>query len=377
MRPEPENNQPGIDATKLTDTTVREIVHLSVGGPQLRLKLANTFGAHPLTFDSVHIARPVSPAQAAIDPATDRPVTFSRQTSVVIPPGATYLSDPIVLSVPALADLTVSFHLAATPDIQSLHPGSRATSYLLHGLHTADADLPGAEKIEHWYQLAEVDVAVPAPSRAILCLGDSITDGHAATTNGNDRWTDQLARRLAASPKLRDRSVLNEGIGGNHLLTDGLGQNALGRFERDVLGPEGAAYLVVFEGINDIGGLARRKNGTPADHAQLIAAMEAAYGQLIERGHAHGMKVYGVTITPFVGSDYYAPTPADEADRLAVNVWIRQPPHFDGIIDFDEVVRDPQHPDRLLPAFDSGDHLHPGPAGYKAMGDEVPLDLFR
>lgn len=377
MGPEPQNQQPGIDAAQLSDVTLRQIVHLSLGGPAFRLKLANTFGTQPLTFDSIHVARPVSPASAAVVAGTDYPVTFAGRTEVSVPPGATYLSDTISVPASPLGDLAISFHLTAAPGGQSLHPGSRATSYLLHGKHSADANLPWAERIDHWYNLAEVDVKAGADARAIVCLGDSITDGHAATTNGNDRWPDELSRRLMADPHLRDRAVLNEGIGGNHLLTDGLGENALGRFDRDVLGPAGGWYLLVLEGINDIGDLARRKSATPDDHARLVARMEAAYVQLIDRGHAHGMKVLGATITPFVGSDYYAPTPADEADRVDVNAWIRQPGHFDAVVDFDQVTRDPAHPDRLRPAYDSGDHLHPGPAGYKAMGDAIPLRLFR
>jgi lysophospholipase L1-like esterase len=207
-------------------------------------------------------------------------------------------------------------------------------------------------------------------------MGDSITDGHGATTNGNDRWTDVLAARLQTSRQTRNIGVSNQGIGGNHLLTDGLGPNALARFDRDVLAQAGVHWLIVFEGVNDLGGLARIGEVSQAEHSTRVARVVAAYEQIIARAHAHGIRVIGGTITPYVSSDYYHPSPLSEADRQAVNRWIRAPEHFDALIDFDSVLRDPRQPDRLLPAYDCGDHLHPSPAGYKAMGESVPLRLF-
>jgi len=277
--------------------------------------------------------------------------------------------------VPALANLTISFHLGEAPVGQTAHPGSRATSWLLHGEHAGEVDLVGAEKVVRWFQLAAVDVSAPAKAGAVVAFGDSITDGHGATTDGNDRWPDVLARRLQGAGMLV--AVVNEGIGGNHLLTDGNGANALARVDRDVLSLESVRSVIVLEGINDVGMLAREKTGTAADHAALVARMTAAYEQIVLRAHAHGLKVIGGTMTPFVGSDYYAPTAADEAVRGAVNAWIREPGHFDAIVDFDKAVRDPADPSRMLSAFDSGDHLHPGPAGYKAMAEAIPLGLFR
>jgi lysophospholipase L1-like esterase len=207
-------------------------------------------------------------------------------------------------------------------------------------------------------------------------MGDSITDGHGATTNGNDRWTDVLAARLQTSRQTRNIGVSNQGIGGNHLLTDGLGPNALARFDRDVLAQAGVHWLIVFEGVNDLGGLARIGEVSQAEHSTRVARVVAAYEQIIARAHAHGIRVIGGTITPYVSSDYYHPSPQSEADRQAVNRWIRAPEHFDALIDFDSVLRDPRQPDRLLPAYDCGDHLHPSPAGYKAMGESIPLTLF-
>ena len=246
----------------------------------------------------------------------------------------------------------------------------------MHGDFAAAANLINAKHVDHWYQLSEVDVEASPGAATVVALGDSITDGHGATTNGNDRSTDVLARRLQASPATRSIGVSNQGIGGNHLLTDGLGPNALARFDRDVLAPAGVRWVIVFEGVNDLGGLTRDGEVAPADHAALVKRIIAAYQQIVLRAHAHGLRAYGVTVTPFTGSDYYHPGPLNEADRQAVNTWIRTSGHFDAVIDFDSVVRDPQHPDRMQPAFDSGDHLHPSPAGYRAMGEAVPFSLF-
>jgi lysophospholipase L1-like esterase len=293
-----------------------------------------------------------------------------------VPPGAEFVSDALDYAVAPLSDLAISFHLETAPGGQTSHPGSRATSYFVHGDFAAAANLINAKHVDHWYQLSEIDVEASPGAATVVALGDSITDGHGATTNGNDRWTDVLARRLQASPATRSIGVSNQGIGGNHLLTDGLGPNALARFDRDVLAPAGVRWVIVFEGVNDLGGLTRDGEVAPADHAALVKRIMAAYQQIILRAHAHGLRVYGATITPFTGSDYYHPGPLNEADRQEVNTWIRTPGHFDAVIDFDSVVRDPQHPDRLQAAFDSGDHLHPSPAGYRAMGEAVPLSLF-
>jgi lysophospholipase L1-like esterase len=246
----------------------------------------------------------------------------------------------------------------------------------VHGDLVAARDLPDAKKVDHWYQVSGIDVLAGSGAASIVVLGDSITDGHGATTNGNDRWTDVMAARLQASASTRGIGVSNQGIGGNHLLTDGLGPNALARFDRDVLAPAGVRWVIVFEGVNDLGGLARLGEVTQAEHDAEVKRVMAAYEQMILRAHAHGLRVIGATITPYVGSDYYHPGPLSEADRQAVNAWIRAAGHFDAVVDFDAVVRDPEHLDRLLPAFDSGDHLHPSPAGYKAMGEAVAVSLF-
>jgi lysophospholipase L1-like esterase len=360
----------------LRDATVRQILHLSVGGPALRVHVSNAFGTEELHFTSVHIARPISPSSSVIDPATDRALTFAGNSDVTVPPGAEFVSDTLDYPVPALSDLSVSFHLDAPPARQTGHPGSRATSYFVHGDFVAASNLQDAKHVDHWYQLSEIDVLAPPGATSIVTLGDSITDGHGATTNGNDRWTDVLAQRLQALPNMRSIGVSNQGIGGNHLLTDGLGPNALARFDRDALASAGVRWVILFEGVNDLGSLARNGEVTSQEHNALVKRVLSAYEQIILRAHAHGLRVFGATITPYTGSDYYHPGPLSEADRQAVNAWIRTTRHFDAVIDFDSIVRDPQHPDRLLPAFDCGDHLHPSPAGYRAMGKAVPLNLF-
>jgi len=360
----------------LHEATLRQIVHLSIGGDQVRLHLSNRFGATPLTLTSVHIARSASPDSSKIVPATEKALTFSGSPDVTIPAHADYISDPVSFPADALSDVAVTFHIDVPPQEQTGHPGSRATSYVTHGNALSATELAGAKTVEHWYFIAGIDVSAPREAGAIVVLGDSITDGHGATTNGNDRWTDVLARRLETQSGSRRLSVLNQGIGGNHLLTDGLGPNALSRIDHDVVAQPGVRYLIVLEGINDIGMLARNEEASRTEHEILVRRMIAAYEQIIVRAHTAGITVMGATLLPFVGSNYYHPGPASEADRQAVNAWIRAAGHFDALIDFDEVTRDRQHPEQLLPEFDSGDHLHPSPAGYAAMAGSVPLSLF-
>jgi lysophospholipase L1-like esterase len=361
---------------ELRDATLRQIVHLSLGGAEIRLHLSNRDGATPLHVTAVHVASPVIRGSGKIVATTDKALTFSGLGDVTIPPHADYLSDPLPFPVNALSDVAITLHIDVPPDGQTGHPGSRTTSYLAHGDLASAAELPAAKRVEHWYFIAGIDVTRPPAAGAVVVLGDSITDGHGATTNGNDRWTDVLAERLQRSPTTGDVAVLNQGIGGNRLLADGLGPNALARFDHDVIAQPGVRYLIVLEGINDIGMLTHSGEVSRAEHDALVRRMIAAYEQIIARAHAHDIKVIGGTIMPFVGSNYYHPGPASERDRQSINEWIRAPRHFDAVIDFDQMTRDPEHPERLLAAFDSGDHLHPTPAGYVAMAQGVPLSLF-
>ena len=361
----------------LRDATLRQIVHLSIGGSEVRLRLSNRFGTTTLHLTSVHIAKARSAASAKIVPTRDKAITFSGSPDVTIPPHADYVSDAVSFSADPVSDVAITLYVDGVPDDQTGHPGSRTTSYVAHGNLVSADDLPNAKTVEHWYFIAGIDVVAPSDASAVVVLGDSITDGHGATTNGNDRWTDVLAQRLQAQPDTRNVAVLNHGIGGNHILTDGLGTSALSRLDHDVIAQAGVRYLIVLEGINDIGLLARIDGDVPAaEHEALVRRLTAAYEQIITRAHTAGIKVVGATILPFIGSNYYHPGPANEADRQAVNKWIRTPGNFDALLDFDKITRDPEHPERLLPAFDCGDHLHPSPSGYAAMGQAIPLSLF-
>jgi len=356
-------------AHDLDDATLRQTVHLSLSGAALRLRLSNAFGTAPLHITAVHIARAATPGSDAIVAASDTVLRFSGRNDVTIPAGAEYVSDPATVTG---ADIAITLHFDTAPVQQTSHPGSRTTSYLLHSDHASDASLPGAVKFDHWFNIAGIDVQSPRGA-AIVALGDSITDGRGSITNGNDRWTDALAQRLAAANL--NFGVLNHGIGGGRVLLDGLGPNAMSRFDRDVLAQPGAHWLIVFEAINDIGTFDPDGGKPRSAHDELVRQLTAAYGQMIEKAHAAGIKAYGATITPFMDCTPYHPKPISEADRIAVNAWIRS--HFDAALDFDAAVRDPARPDHLAPAYDSGDGLHLSPAGYRVLAAAIPLSLFR
>jgi lysophospholipase L1-like esterase len=365
---EPSNLPP---APGFDDVTLRQRVRVSIAGSRVRVRFSNAFGRTALTLQSARIAR--SQGASAIDSASDRPLTFQGRTSVTIPEGALMVSDPFTFELPALADVALSVHLKAAPAEVTGHPGSRTTSYLRKGDAVAAPDLPDAVPVDHWYFIGGIDVEAEAAAAAVAVLGDSITDGRGSTTNGNDRWTDNLARRLQGDPRTARVAVLNHGLGGNRLLRDGLGPNALARLDRDVLAQPGVRWLVVLEGVNDIGTrISARAKGEPWATAEDIVA---AYEQIITRARARGIRVYGATILPFEGFAAYWATDT-EADRQAVNRWIRASGRFDGVIDFDAVARDPARPSRLRPEVDGGDHLHPSAQGYRIMAEAVDLSLF-
>lgn len=368
----PGNN--ALPSEDLKDATIRQIVRIQIAGTRLRVRLTNAYGTQSLRIGAATLARSADAATAKIDPASLTSLRFGGAKGVTIPAGADYWSDPIALPVKAGADLAVTLYLPEAPAQQTGHPGSRATSHMLHGDHSGDADMPGAKTADRWVQIGAIET-VSAKASAVVILGDSITDGYGVPTNSNKRWTDELQLRLRATPALADMAVLNAGIGGNRLLNDGLGPNAMARFDREVLSYPGVSHLVIFEGVNDLGTLTRDAPATPEAHAALVEGMIGAYRQMVARARAHGIKVIGATITPYGGSAYYHPDAQNEADRAAVNAWIRTPGNFDGVIDFDAAMRDPAAPTRLLKAFDN-DGLHPSVAGYQAMADAVPLSLF-
>jgi lysophospholipase L1-like esterase len=349
--------------TFATETTLRQTVHVSLGGPRLRVVFTNEFGTGPLAIGA---------AQAALRTHAEA-ITFGGQSGAVVPAGAVMVSDPIELKLPALADLTITLLLPAqTVHTFTRHSAAFSTSYEAPGNQLTAAKLTGAHSFTSWLFLKSVEVESNSPNAgAIVAFGDSITDGAHSTIDANARWPDELARRLQASPATAALGVLNEGIGGNRLLHDGTGTNALARFDRDVLAHPNVRDVILLEGINDIGHTSATGTG-PEDitAAQLIFAMQ----QLITRAHAHGIRVYGATLTPYQGAGYASPT--GEQLREAVNAFIRAPGNFDGVIDFDHVTQDATHPLAFNPAFDSGDHLHPSDAGYKAMGDAIDWKLF-
>lgn len=355
-------------APGFADVTLRQIVHVSIGGRKIRVRFSNAFGKSALTISSAEVAK--AAGGSAIKAGTDKPLTFNEESSVTVPAGALAYSDPLEFDLSPLSDLAVTIHMNTAPDGVTTHSGSRATSYFTSGDAVRAIALPSAETADHWYFLNGIDVPGPNSSAAaVVTLGDSITDGKNSTTNGNGRWPDDLARRLYANKSTTNVGVLNEGIGGNRLLHDGLGPNALSRLDRDVLTQTSVRWLVVFEGVNDIGTCK-----SPCDLDSVAKDITNAYRQIIVRAHSHSIRVYGATITPFGGS-FYA-TPEAERARQAVNGWIRTSGWFDAVIDFDAVIRDSNHPSNLSEEADSGDHLHPADAGYRIMGDSIELKLF-
>ncbi len=372
MVPTNENVAPAED---LTDATLRQIVRVSIGGKRVRVRLSNAFGTAPLVINAASIALSADNTSSRIAPASLKPLTFGAAASVTIPAGADYLSDPVDMTIAPGADLAITLHLPSPPDRQTGHPGARSHSHFAHGQQVMAESLTGAKTSTRWYLIGGVEVDAPG-AQALVILGDSITDGYGVQPDTNARWPDRLAMRLRANPATRNMAVLNAGIGGNRLRLDGTGPNALARFEREVLSPPGVTHLLVIEGINDLGTLTRDAPATPEQHAALVREMIGVLRQIVARSRAHGIKVIGGTIMPDGASGYYHPDAANEADRAAVNAWIRAPGNFDAVVDFDAAMRDPANPTRLRPDLDSGDGLHPSIVGYQAMADAVPLAVL-
>lgn len=354
-----------------TDATLRQIVHVSIGGSQVRVRFSNAFGTSPLVITSAHIALPAK--DGAIDPSTDKALSFNGQPSATIPAGALMISDPIAFNLAPLSDLAVTIHLDQAPEGITTHPDSQATSFVQAGNAVSAANFTSAQRVDHWYFLNGIDVMAGKSAAAVVTFGDSITDGARSGMNTNTRWPDDLARRLQANKKTKDVAVLNEGISGNRILHDRSGPNALARLDRDVLSQDGVRWLIVLEGINDIGG--RKFAATRHEQVPTAQDLIGGYRQIIARAHAHNIRVYGATILPYMGAFYS--TPEGEADRQAVNEWIRTSGEFDGVIDLDAATRDAKDPSRMAAAVDSGDHLHPKDAGYQTMANAINLALFK
>lgn len=350
--------------------TWRQIVHVSRGGSRVRVTFTNELGTDPLLIAGAHLG--LRAEQSRVVPGSDRPLTFGGESSITVPPGAVAVSDPVTMTVAPLGDLAITLQVPPQPlHTMTFHSVALQQNYDLPGASQDSAEPPQAKPFDNWRFLKNVEVTTSPGSGAIVALGDSITDGYRSAANANHRWPDVLAARLQTRSDLRGLGVLNEGISAGRVLQDGYGPSALARFDRDVLSQSDVRYLVILEGINDVGRTDQpNKPGDVVTTKQLIIAME----QMIERAHAHGIKAYGATLTPFVGAGYASP--AGETMRTELNTWIRTGGRFDAVIDFDKATRDPQHPERLLPAYDCGDHLHPNDAGYKAMGDSIDLSLF-
>ena len=363
---EPRNLPP---APGLAGSTLRQVVHVSQSDdrPQdrIRVRFSNLFGTSPVTLSAAHLA--VSLGDGAIAPATDRALSFSGKPGVRIPAGGTVSSDPVAFALEPLSDVAITVQFGAASPAVTGHPGSRTTSYLVEGDAVTDSTLSGAARTDHWYIITGIDV-VDEDAAAVVTLGNSITDGRGSGTNEQNRWPDELARRLQADDRTEQVAVLNMGIGGNCVLRACLGPAALERFERDVLEQNGARWLIVLEGVNDIG-------SASADSSAAVAQdLIAAYQEMIERAHAQNIRVYGATLLPFGGSFY--DSPEHEAARQTVNAWIRTSGAFDAEIDLDAALRDPEHPTRLLPAADTGDHLHPNEIGHRMIAEAVDLAFF-
>jgi len=376
---------PDLPASPVIDNqTIRMVVRPTLGGERVRIRFSNGFGTTAIVIGAAHVALLSKGAQ--IIPESDRVLTFSGKASVSIPPGAPMLSDPVDFKVPAFAEVAISIYLPGMTPASTTHFWAQHDTYISGpGDFTSQVDIPNATARTSWYWLSDVEAWSYDQTGATIAFGDSITDGVGAKQGEYSDWPDMLAGRLANDHGTFGLAVLNEGIGGNRILRDGAGVSALARFDRDVLAQPGVVSLIILEGINDIGWPHMRPRPLPdgttpkegpfsgevASAEDLIAGLR----QIIERAHQHGIRVFGATLTPYEGADYYSED--GEVTRQAVNQWIRTSGAFDAVFDFDAAVRDPNHPARFREDYQSGDHLHPSAAGYKAMAAAVDLSVLR
>jgi len=347
----------------LSNNTLRQVVRVSLGGNRIRVKFSNEYGNSELALNLVQIA--VSSGKGKVKSGTEKLLTFEGKKSVTIPAGGTVTSDTVDYCLPKLTDIAITIYFGNAPTVLTGHPGSRTTSYILPGNGIDSLNMSTAVATEHWYIIAGIDVITCASCNAVVALGDSITDGRGSTTDMQNRWTDNLAKRLQANTATAGIGVLNMGIGGNTVLQGGLGPSAVERFERDVLSQSGVRYLIIFEGVNDIG---------INNNLKVTTDLINTYKSFIDKAHANNILVYGATILPFGGSQY--DSAINEQARQTVNDWIRTSGEFDAVIDFDAALRDTKDFTRLKEIYDSDDHLHPNAEAYKKMAEIVDLDLF-
>jgi lysophospholipase L1-like esterase len=375
--PQREESQMRQDKLAFDNQTIREIIHTSIGADTVRVRLSNAFGKDTVEIGAAHIA--LTAKQSEIVPGSDHVLTFGGRPTASIPPNAILVSDPVKLNIPSAHNVTISLFLPKATLGGGIHYSAQQTAYVGQGDLSGAASIPNAATVESWVFLSDLDVLAPERAATLVAFGDSITDGARSATDANHRWPNFLSDRLRARRGASEIGVLDAGIGGNRVLHDAIsnirfGVNGLARFDRDVLAQPGTKYVIVLEGINDLG-----HAGTSAPASETVSAEDLIVGleQMADRAHENGFEVFGATLTPFEGAANGYFTPEKETKRKAINEWIRTGKAFDGVIDFDKALRDSNHPDRMAAAYDSGDHLHPNDAGYKAMADAIDLSLFK
>jgi lysophospholipase L1-like esterase len=351
----------------LTNNTLRQIVRVSLGGEELRIRFSNEFSTSPVTMKSVQIA--ASEGGSTIDSSTIKSLKFNNQSQVTMNTGKAVTSDPVSFELKPRMDLAITISFGETSPNVTGHPGSRTTSFILTGNQESNISFENAVETDHWYVINSIDVKAPEKAAAIAILGNSITDGRGSGTNKQNRWPDILSERLLENPKTDHIAVLNQGIGGNCVLSQCLGPAAIDRFERDVLHQAGVKWLIVLEGINDLG---QTPDSTSA--ANVAKNLINAYDQMIEKAHENGILVYGATILPFDKSFYHEDY--RQTARNTVNDWIRNSGRFDAVIDFDKTMRNPEDTLTIKSDLHDGDFLHPNEKGYVIMGESIDLELF-
>ena len=360
---EPHNCPP---APGLENNSIRQIVQTSISGKEVRVKFSNEFSKGPVTINAAEIARAATAGSSSdIIAGTEVSLTFNGKKSVTIQPGGLVTSDPVKFRMGDRENVAITMHLGqASSTSVTGHPGSRTDSYLIEG---QGSDFSNAVKTAHWYIINAIEIKAEKKARAVVVLGNSITDGRGSTTNEQNRWTDNLSRRLLANKKTRRVTVLNMGLGGNCILNGGLGPTGKSRYPRDLFKQEGVKYIILFEGVNDLGG-----RGDAITKAKQIIDV---YKQIIDEAHERDIKVFGAPVMQFKGNNYYSEN--HEAGRQQLNQWIRSSGYFDGVIDFDAAMGNPDDPAQLNPKYlFENDYLHPNADGYVRMADCIDLKLF-